>query len=192
MRTAKKNGLGLLACLLACTRAFALTQTGALGELHYAVYAPDWTWQGCAVNVLAVFENRGSEPAEVTVRLVLPPGNENHFAYDGPASLTATVPPGGTVREAFTNIMALTGFPLLDYPFAFEIECAGQSARVAYPVRTIRGQVFSGGKYAALFVPAGVALLWCIVVARVLRRFARPGAWKTPSQPYSDEAGAAP
>ena len=189
MRMLTRRWTGPLAVLLLSLPAFAMTETGTLGELHCSLYAPDWTWQGGDLNILAVFENDGAEPAEVTVRLVLPPDKEDHFDYDGPASLAATVPPGETVRKAFTNVNALKGFPRQEYEFAFEIDANGQSKRAAYPMRTIRGQVFSGGRMVALCVPAGVALVWCIVVALVMRRFAKAGAWKTPSPPLSDEAG---
>jgi hypothetical protein len=189
MRMVGRGCLGLLVCVSAYVPAFALTETGTLGKLHYSLYAPDWTWQGRDLNILAVFENDGSETAEVTVRLILPPGKEDHFEYDGPASISATVPPGGTVRKAFTNVNALKGFPRQEYAFAFEMECGERSARAAYPMRTIRGQVFSGGRMVALFVPAGIALVWCIVVALVMRRFAKAGAWKTPSPPVSDDGG---
>jgi len=192
MTMGRMCALGLLAWLLMSVPALALTETGALGDLRYSLYAPDWTWQGRDVNILAVFENGGSEPAEVTVRLILPPGKDDDFDYKGPEVVTATVPPGESIRKAFTNVTARVGFPRQEYQFAFEVACGDRSAHVPYAMRTIRGQAFSGGKYVALFVPAGVALVWCIVVALVMRRFANPGAWKTPSPPFLDDGRCAP
>jgi len=35
--------------------AAALVQSGKVNETGFTVYAPDWTWQKCDINILIVF-----------------------------------------------------------------------------------------------------------------------------------------
>ena len=177
--------------------AIGLTETGSVDGIEYAVYAPDWTWQKRDVNILVVLENSGSEPAEVTLDLVFPPGKESHFQYEAngdelnPTRVEVTVPAGGTARRAYTNIRALDGVPRQTYQFELLIRVGGRVARVAYPVRTIRGAMVSPGKW-ALLAPGAVALAWCIVFALAATRFASARAWRTPSTPIDEPEQAEP
>ena len=177
--------LGLIVACSIQPRASALTQTGSIGDLNFSVYAPDWTWQKRDINILAILENTGAEDAEVTLSLAFPPGKEDHFTYDGDLLTTLTVPAGETVRHAFTDILALDGVPRQVYDFELIVEYAGHEARVAYPVRTIRGAVVNPGKW-ALVLPGGIALAWCVVFATAVRRFAQPRAWLVPGAPLSE------
>ena len=163
----------------------ALTQGGSVGDLDFAVYAPDWTWQERDINILVILENTSEKPAQVRLNLVFPPGKEHHFGYDGERIIDLAVPAGEIVRHAFTNIRALDGVRRQVYAFELVVGYEGREARVAYPVRTIRGAVVSPGKW-ALFLPGGVALAWCIVFASIVRRFARPGAWRIPAEPVRE------
>lgn len=166
-----------LCCLVYPGTAVALTASGSAGGVAYTVYAPDWTWQKRDLNVLLVLQNPTGAAAEVSVELILPPENEGHFSYAGERAARVTLPPGGTLRHAFINITALDGVPLQTYDFALRIASGDEEARVAYPVRTIRGAAVSTGKW-ALFLPVGIALTWSILFALVLPRYAESGAWR--------------
>jgi hypothetical protein len=165
--------------------ALALTQTGTVDNLRFSLYAPDWTWQKRDINILVVLENTGEEPAEVGLKLVFPPGKEHHFRYDGERTIHLAVPAGESVRHAFTNILSIAGVPRQVYNFELIVVYEWHEARIAYPVRTIRGAAVSPGKW-ALFLPGGVALAWCIVFLGVIHRFARPGAWRVPAEPVRE------
>jgi hypothetical protein len=181
--------LGATAVLAAVSgiqpHAHALTDSATLGDLKFTVYAPDWTWQKRDINVLVVLENADSAAAQVTLSLRFPPGKEDHFEYGGEQSLSVAVPPGESVRHAFTDIRALDDVPRQVYDFTLSVIYGGREAQVVYPVRTIRGAAVSPGKW-ALLLPGGIALAWCIVFATVVRRFAEPGAWRIPSAPVPE------
>ena len=179
-------GLLALFLLLATPCATALTHTGQLDHITCSIYAPDWTWQNRDVNILVVLENTGSYTQDVTVRTAFPADKEDHFTYEGPTELTLTVPAGGTARAAFTNIHSMAGVARQTYELQLVLKTDGSSTVVSYPLQTIRGQAFSGGRWVALFVPAGVALVWCVAFALALTKMARPGAWKTPAFPISE------
>ncbi len=168
-----------------CHQARALTQSATLDHLKLSVYAPDWTWQERGINILVVLQNTGEKHAEVTLNLVFPHGKEHHFRYGGERTIDLAVPAGKNIRHAFTNIVALGGLPRQVYDFELVIGYEDRQARVAYPVRTIRGAAVSPGRW-ALFLPAGVALAWCIVFVVAIRRFARPGAWRIPAEPVRE------
>lgn len=153
-----------------------------LGELECTVYAPDWTWQNRDINILVVLENHSDSPTEAVLTLGFPPGKEDHFEYPGETCAVLKVPPGSTVRHAFTNIRALAGVPRQTYPFRLLVEHAGRTSEVPYPMQTIRGAVVSPGKW-ALILPVGLALLWCIVFAAAMSRLAQPRAWRTSADP---------
>jgi len=161
--------------------AHALTQAGSIGDLRFTVYAPDWTWQKRDINILVVLENGGVEPVDVSLDLVLPPGKEDHFAFDKPTHIDVSVPSGETVRHAYTDIRALDNVPRQTYEFEIRLSLAGREIGVAYPVRTIRGAMVNPGKW-ALFAPAAVALAWCVVFAVVVSRLAVRGAWRRPGR----------
>jgi len=178
-----------LAAVSPCAR--ALTQEGRVGDVAFAVYAPDWTWQKRDVNVLVVLKNDGTAPVDALVEVVLPPGKHDDFVVDTsknpePLHCAATLPPKETVRLGFTGITAKDGVPLQTYAFAVEITAGDRETAVAYPLRTIRGEVVGGSRWAALLVPGGVALVWCVAFALLFRRFSKPGAWKKPSEPFAE------
>ena len=179
-----------LALIAACSTAHALTASAGLGDVSLTVYAPDWTWQKQDINVLVVVVNKGVAPAEVMLRLDFPADGESDFKYAGPREQTVAVPPGESVRAAFTNITALDGVPRRTYTFGIVAESAGVSNSITYPVRTIRGAAVGASTLAAL-IPAVLAALWCLVLLAVMPRFGLHGAWRTPSasiaQPYEIE-----
>ncbi len=174
----------VLGILLLAETAFGSTQVYEEGPLTLTVYAPDWIWQGQNINVLVVAEHDGESRTELNVALRLPEGLEDHFAYDGSLSQSMTAGPGERSRIAFANITALTGHPWQTYEF--ELIAADSQIRIPFNVRTIRGPMLSEGKWAAILLPAGLAAAWCVVIALYLMRHARPGAWKTPSDPVFD------
>lgn len=175
----------LLAATLSAVNAYGLTGRDTLGDLRYTVYAPDWTWQDRDVNILVVLENRGSLPKTVSLALALPPGKEGDFQFDGEKEQTVSVDPGETVRRAFVNLRPLSTAPRQVYPLEVAVSAPEGEARVAYPLRTIRGAVVSPGRW-AVFLPAGLALAWCLVFAVVLRRLSPPRAWLVPGEAVRD------
>jgi len=184
MKRKKTSTFVLLVCV--AFPAAALVQSGKLAETRFTVYAPDWTWQKQDINILVVFENTAAEPVERTVELILPEGFRDHFGHHGTTSIpadaltrTVTVPANETARTAITAVTALDGFLLQQYPLELRIatEDALQEQKVAFALQTIRGAAVNPGKW-ALYLPVGVALVFCLVFALVINRFAAPGAWK--------------
>ncbi|MBN2308843.1 MAG: hypothetical protein JXR94_07740 [Candidatus Hydrogenedentes bacterium] len=163
----------------------ALEHAVQVGPAEVTVFAPDWTWQNGSVNILVVADNPGPEACTVSARLDVP---ADFFAYDGPDTVELAVPPGDTVRGAFTNILAKPGVPLQTYDLEIILAEGGREEPVRYPLRTIRGVAFSGGRWVALLVPSGTALLWCAAFVIALRRFSAPGAWRA-SPPAIAEQG---
>ncbi|HOZ49106.1 MAG TPA: hypothetical protein PLO37_19630 [Candidatus Hydrogenedentes bacterium] len=159
----------------------ALTTTGSLGEVAYAVYAPDWTWQKRDINVLVVLDNHGPRTADVYVGLVFPSRKADHFVYSGDTETVIQALPGESTRYAFTNIQARDGVPRQIYDFALTFSCGGVTTRVPYAVRTIRGAAVNSGQW-ALYVPLAIALVWSLVFACVLPRLAGRGAWRRPGE----------
>jgi hypothetical protein len=165
----------------------ALTQEMGVDGLRVTVFGPDWTWQSRDVNVLIVLDNDGDEAQAGVVRLTLPTDKPDHFAYSGPSEISFELNPGETQRVAFTDITAASGVPRQTYSFDLQVEVAGNVMALDYPVTTVRGPVLPPGLW-AVYVPAGLALMWCIVFWLVLRRLGAPGAWKTrPSGPAVTE-----
>jgi len=180
--------------LLPAPSAHALTESGEIAGLSYTVYAPEWTWQRRDINILVVLENGGASATPVRVSLELPVGGEDHFGLRGqaigwdeqPLHFEVMVPPGAVVRQAFTGITALPGFPRTTYEFALALRSGSQEVRVPYRVRTVRGQTLKGGRWSAVLVPVAVALVWCIAFVLALRRFSTGGAWKTSGAPIPE------
>lgn len=165
--------------------AAGLTSTQTLDALKVSVYAPDWIWQKQNINILVVLENTGSEALDASLSLSLPPGKEDHFTYEGGEAATLTVPAGGRVRHAFTNITARDGVARQEYVFALTVQAGGGALEIPYPVRTVRGAAVSPGKWAA-FLPAGIAAAWCLVFMVVMARFSERRAWATPGLPADE------
>lgn len=171
--------------ILVSSQAAALAERGQLNALAFAVYAPQWTWQQCDINVLVVLTNRDSRPAHVEVTLVFPQDKEEHFDYPGdkPRTISVSVPSGQTIRRAFAGIRPRNDPPPQEYAFKVSLRCSDKQVDVSYPVRTIRGEAFSGGRWVALGVPSGVAVAWCVAFLIAMKRWAIPGAWKMPGRP---------
>ena len=180
--------------------AAALTANGVVDDVAYSVYAPDWTWQNRDVNVLVVLENRSDAPREVRVQFGIPRDRLADFGVAGKpvapdetkTTAEAHLGPKESTRLAFTEITPLAAradgskVPLGDYALSLRIQFDDVSATVPYPLRTIRGQAFSGGRWVALLAPTAVALVWCLAFALALRRFAATGAWKKPPSPVNE------
>jgi len=168
--------------LLSPIFAHALTHSESIKDINIIVYAPDWIWQKNAVNILITLENTGSESAELTLNLNFPENNADHVTYENAdaENTTLTIPAGESIRHAFTNIEALGGVQRQTYPFSIDAALADSSITINYPLTTIRGPVVSSAKW-ALILPGIICLIWCIVFVIALTRFAKPGAWKTPS-----------
>ncbi len=180
--------LKLLAAVLALmgSDAFAMTQTGTLAGVDYQVFAPDWTWQKRDINMLVVLSNRQEADVTVDLDLAFPESKEDHFSHAGQRAAQIIVPPHETVRHAFTAITALDGYPLQVYEFSLGLGVRGQDIAISYPVKTIRGAAVRPGQW-ALYLPAGLALLWSLVFMGVLPRFATRGAWRVPGKPVRVE-----
>lgn len=163
----------------------ALTRTGAVGNVQYTVYAPDWTWQDREVNILVVLHRLVEEDLPVNVSLVFPPGKEADFTYSGKTEVDTVLTESGRYRDAFVGIKPLATAPRQVYPFRIRVRSGGEEAVVEYPLRTIRGAAVSPGKWAVL-LPVAVALAWCFVFLFVLRRLSAPGAWRRPAAPLSE------
>ena len=186
--------LCVVAGLCLSVDAAALTAEGVVDNVAYSVYAPDWTWQNRDVNVLVVLENRSDTPRDVRVHFGIPPEKLADFGVGGKpvapdeakTTAEAQLGPEESTRLAFTGITLLAvnaaggKVPLGVYALSLAIESGEASAKVPYPLRTIRGQAFSGGRWVALLAPTAVALVWCLAFACALRRFAAAGAWKRP------------
>ncbi|MDP7639064.1 MAG: hypothetical protein QGG73_05045 [Candidatus Hydrogenedentes bacterium] len=178
--------IGVLGIVALAGTASASTQVHEEGPLRLTVYAPDWIWQGQNINVLVVVEHDGDGRADLNVALHLPKGLEDHFAYDGEDSQTISAGLEERQRIAFANIAALAGHPRQTYQFELVATDPGTSSGVAFRIPfnllTIRGPMVSEGTWAAV-LPAGLAAVWCLVIAMYLARHAAPGAWKTSSEP---------
>ncbi len=191
--------LAVLGALTCCAPAGAIQQRQSVGGIDIAVYGPDWTWQGRDINVLIVFTNPSDTPVAAEAALRMPPdsgaafgrfGQPHEWAEDDLAR-SVTIPPRAAVREAFAGITALSDAPLGDYALALDLAVGETRDAVAYPVRIVRGAAVRGGRWAALAIPAAIALVWCAAFVIVLSRQARPGAWRTPP-PAMDEPANAP
>lgn len=169
----------MAACIVAAFSgdARALSKTEQLGDIRVSVFAPDWTWQKRDINILATFENQGVAPVKAALSVQFPPGLETHFQFTGEPAVTLSLNPGETQRAAFTAITALDGVPCQEYAFALKARSGAETIRIPYPVRTIRGEVVNPGKW-ALYLPAGIGLVWSLVFALIIPRFAERGAWR--------------
>lgn len=164
----------------------ALEHSGVAGDIAFSVFAPDWTWQNRAVNIMFVIENQGAQDAAVTIAMRLPEGQEADFASE-PANLaqTVSVPAGATVRAALTGILARSGVPRQVYPCVLRIGSGGLAAEVPYPLRTIRGAVVSSARW-AMYLPVATALCWAVVMAVVMALLTSRRAWLEPAAPVSE------
>ena len=168
-------------------KAVALEATGVLGDLSYAVYGPDWTWQKRDLNVMAVLQNTGVEPVVGILRMALPDTEPLPFATQQPLMQTFQVPAGETLRLAFTQIQASDLAPRGMHDLAIGISTYGNVAEIPYRVRTIRGAAMNPGKW-ALLLPVLLTVLWSALLFWVLRRMGGTGAWRTPGAPFQPNA----
>lgn len=187
MRLGVYTGLILLSSCLVCPDALGLTETRDVGTVSVTVYAPDWSWQQGAVNVLVTLENSGSDPVDCKLSMLLPESSVDHFVVaDGFGDITVTVSAGETTRAAFTNLVPKSGHELQVYPLQITARVGEMQAFFEYPLQTIRGPMVSGAQW-AMFLPAVICVLWCVTFIVALRRFATPGAWKTPAALSMDD-----
>jgi hypothetical protein len=170
------------------TPAHALTNTQTLGDLTITLYAPDWTWQKSAVNILITIENSSTQDADLNLKLVMPPEFEQHFETleEFADSATLTIPANESIRHAFTNIIASGDVPRQTYALTIDAEHGGEALTFDYPLTTIRGPVVSTAEW-AIFLPVIICASWWYVFVIVLKRFAKPGAWKTAPENAFDQ-----
>lgn len=186
----RRNGVTLAVLVLAVCLpggAFAFQQTYSLGNVDVAVYAPDWTWQKRDINILIVARNEGTQTEQISAALTLPEGKENDFSFAGEPVCTLVAAPKGIARAAFAGIAAKDGVPKQTYHFSIRLHAGNGDAVADYPVKTIRGAVVNSGNW-ALYLPAGVALAWCLAFAIALRRMAGPGAWRRAAEAIEPSA----
>jgi hypothetical protein len=175
--------------ILPCLRATALEATGALGDLHYAIYGPDWTWQKRDINIMVLLDNTGSAPAIGMLRIALPETEPLPFVTEQPLVQPFEVPPGGTLRLAFTQIQATDQAKRGVYDLAIGLGTYGNVEQIPYRVRTIRGAAVSPGKW-ALLLPVLLTALWGAVMFVAMRRMAAPRAWATPGPAFQPDGEA--
>jgi len=194
--------ISVAACVLPSPEAAALTASGEIavgpGNVRYAVFAPQWIWQRQNVNIIASFENSSPTTTIVEAILRFPRDRADHFAYTGPTSRSLVLPPRGRGRLAFANILTssekrtegdgVEKIAPASYRFTIELRAESLGATktlvIAYPLKTVRGAVVRQGLLAT-WLPVLLILFWCGVIFLIVPRMARPGAWKTPSDPFS-------
>jgi len=167
----------LFIALLFPVAASGLTERCEIDGVRVTIYAPDWTWQRQNVNVLVVAENESAAPRSVEIELVAPAGKEAHFEFNRATTLDLDVGPGETVRKAITDVYAKDDVPRQVYDFAFAIHGGGETLRVPYPLRTVRGAAVTSATW-ALYLPVIVALVWSVLFALILPRLSSRGAWR--------------
>lgn len=175
--------LTVFVCACCAGNAAAFSTTTDLGAgVSVSVYAPDWIWQDRDINILVVARNTGPVPVTVRLELVWPEGRATCFKYADETEKTLEAAPGQTAREAFAGITALEHgpggqpIPLEHYRFVLLMRGNGQEKAIPYPLSTIRGAVVAPGAL-ALYLPAGIALAWCVVFYIALARMSDPWAW---------------
>jgi len=169
--------IGAVIALLAAPRAAGFTEIRQLGTLSVTIYAPDWVWQKRDINILLIARNPSDLPVDWSVRLEFPEGEADHFDYAGTKEKSVHVPSLDTARTSFAGIVARDSVPTQTYDFRVYFTDGTNELSLTYPVRTVRGAAVSGGNW-ALYLPVGIALLWCLVFAVALRIMAAPGAWR--------------
>ncbi len=190
--TGKTNSafLGALACLCLSCPAHAFTATTQIDTVTITAYAPDWIWQDREVNILLVAEDAAGKPIQGKVELFLPgehPGTNataivEPFTCPGERTKSLEASAGKAAREAFAGIAALSRteegkpIPLGLHDFCIRINTELGQAEIHYPVKTIRGAAVEPGPL-ALYLPAAIALAWCVLFFVVLTRMSAPKAW---------------
>ncbi len=162
------------------------THAMQLGGCRVTVYAPDWIWQGQAVNIIAVAENPGGPSADLSIR-VTPPASGATAGIGSALAVSTNVPAGQQVRMLVGRVTPAANAPKGTYAFRIEAAAGAASDSFDYPLTVIRGSLVEAGLWSVL-LPALIALLWSGVLLAVLPRFSRPGAWKTPSPPFAEQA----
>ena len=163
----------------------AVTSHIDIGDVSVRIYAPDWIWQGQAVNILIVAENRSDAATSLTVRLHLPDHTDGELQYDSSKRRVLRLATGTTVRTAFTRLVPTAGFPLREYTCTLEFDDGVATVRTPCVFRTVRGPAVAPGIWSAL-IPVGITLIWCFAVLAMLPRLAVRGAWKA-SSPVFDK-----
>ena len=150
------------------------------------VYAPDWIWQGQAVNIIAVADNPGGPAAALSIR-VSPPASGAAAGFVEPLEVATNVPAGQRVRVLVGRVTPAAAAPKGVYAFRIEVKAGTAAESFDYRLSVIRGSLVEAGLWSVL-LPALIALLWSGVLLVVLPRYSRPGAWKTPSTPFAGRA----
>ena len=173
-------GLAVGLALLASQPLVAFESSGRLGGCEYTVLSPDWIWQGEGVSLLLVV--RGvAEQADLELAATPPAGGFE--SPDGaPLRRRIQIRAGETVRQGLTGFRAATDAPLGVYSFVVHLRGGGDAAELTIPIRTVRGAVVPPGWWSIL-VPALLALLTVPALLWVLRRHAKPGAWRQVASP---------
>jgi hypothetical protein len=171
----------LLLTWCGASQVYAFTGSRELKGVFIRLYGPDWIWQRRDVNLLAVGENRTDEARLLELKLIRSDGSREAFLYDGPEILSLDLPPGETVRAAFTRLTAADGVPLGIYPLVVTCEIDGEETTFEHPVRIIRGGAVRPGVWAVV-TPAFLAGLWCVLMVIYLNRIGGRGAWRKPGE----------
>lgn len=164
----------------------AATSEVRLGGCRVTIYAPDWIWQGQAVNIIAVADNAGGPPAALSIR-VTPPASGAAAGFVEPLEVATNVPAGQRVRMFVGRVTPAAAAPKGIYAFRIEARSGASVESFDYRLSVIRGSLVEAGLWSVL-LPALIALLWSGVLLVVLPRYSRPGAWKTPSAPFAERA----
>ncbi len=169
----------LFAGLAVPSRAHALSADGEIDGCTYRLMVPDWMPRGEPVSVLIVVRNTSEELASLTARVELSPEWWSE-PEDGRAA-RLSLSPGEVKRYAFRGIRSSIEAPAGDHLFRIRLHGGESETEVEHSARVqlIRGSAVERGWWSIL-VPAAIAVLSLPVFLLVLRREAKPGAWKRP------------
>jgi len=159
--------------------------SGELDGVRYRLLAPDWIWQGQAVNVLLSAWRDAGEAGQGRsggLRFTIePPAGAFAAPLDAPRVFSLAPPAGEARRGAFIGWVASAHVPLGAYAFGLTVEAEGGEmagppapVRLSVPVEIIRGQAVPPGRL-AIIVPGIVALLATLGIGRLLSRWAGRG-----------------
>jgi hypothetical protein len=173
---------GAAALIIAATGgpALALVSTGEVCGVQFCVYAPDWAWQSSTVNVMIRVNGDEAQAADLKPSLVLP--EDSPFGLEPPKLRRI----GSNI--AFTGLRLRADAPLGTNSLSVTIANGDDTVTVPYPLRVVRGPLLNPSRW-AVAAPVGVSLVWVVLFAFVMSRFARKRAWRSPSEPYEPPEG---
>ena len=171
--------------LVSRQRVLAFVATGSVGSISYRVMAPDWICRGEVVSLLIVVsvDDQAGAAEHELVATLNPPETGFEAApgtgLEGMQERRMMLAPGHVERFAFTGWKARVDADLGRFIFELRLESPRESRSVdlTIPVDTIRGAAVPEGIWSIL-VPVAISLLALPVFALLIRRTARPGAWK--------------